>query len=117
VLIVDTAGRLHTKTPLMEELKKVKRVLEKASGHPLDEVLLVLDATTGQNGISQARAFTDAVEVTGVVLTKMDGSARGGIVLAVREELGVPVKLIGIGEGIDDLAPFDPSTFAGRLVS
>jgi fused signal recognition particle receptor len=117
VLLVDTAGRLHTKDPLMEELKKVKRVLEKAAGRPLDEVLLVLDATTGQNGISQARAFTGAVDVTGVVLTKMDGSARGGIVLAVREELGVPVVLIGTGEGIDDLSPFDPDAFARRLIS
>ncbi len=117
VLIVDTAGRLHTKNPLMEELKKVRRVLEKAAGDPPDEVLLVLDATTGQNGIAQARAFAEAVDVTGVVLTKMDGSARGGIVVAVREELGVPVKLIGTGEGIDDLAAFEPSVFARRLVS
>jgi fused signal recognition particle receptor len=101
----------------MEELKKVKRVLEKAAGRPLDEVLLVLDATTGQNGIAQARAFTQAVDVTGVVLTKMDGSARGGIVLAVREELGVPVVLIGIGEGIDDLSPFDGGSFARGLIS
>ena len=116
VLIVDTAGRLHTRAPLMEELKKVKRVLEKAAGK-VDEVLLVLDATTGQNGIAQARAFTEAVGVTGVVLAKMDGTARGGIVLAVREELGVPVKLIGTGEGADDLAPFDPSAFATRLIS
>jgi fused signal recognition particle receptor len=116
VLIVDTAGRLHTRTPLMEELKKVKRVLEKAAGR-VDEVLLILDATTGQNGIAQARAFTEAVGVTGVVLAKMDGTARGGIVLAVREELGVPVKLIGTGEGLDDLAPFDPQAFARRLVS
>ena len=116
VLIVDTAGRLHTRTPLMEELKKVKRVLEKAGGR-VDEVLLVLDATTGQNGIAQARAFTDSVGVTGIVLTKMDGTARGGIVLAVREELGVPVKLVGVGEGIDDLEPFDPDRFARRLIS
>jgi fused signal recognition particle receptor len=117
VLLVDTAGRLHTKSPLMEELKKVKRVLEKAAGHPVDEVLLVLDATTGQNGIAQARAFTEAVDVTGVVLTKMDGSARGGIVVAVREELGVPVVLIGTGEGIDDLTAFDPEAFARGLLS
>ncbi|HCO02895.1 MAG TPA: signal recognition particle-docking protein FtsY [Actinobacteria bacterium] len=116
VLIVDTAGRLHTRTPLMAELTKVKRVLEKA-GRPADEVLLVLDATTGQNGIQQARAFTDAVGVTGVVLSKMDGTARGGIVIAVREELGVPVKLVGIGEGIDDLVPFDPAEFARGLVA
>jgi fused signal recognition particle receptor len=117
VLIVDTAGRLHTRTPLMEELKKVRRVLEKAAGRPPDEVLLVLDATTGQNGIQQARAFTEAVDVTGVVLTKMDGTARGGIVCAVREELGVPVKLVGTGEGLDDLSEFDPLAFARGLVS
>jgi fused signal recognition particle receptor len=116
VLIVDTAGRLHTREPLMEELRKVKRVLEKAGGR-VDQILLVLDATTGQNGIAQARAFTQAVDVTGVVLAKMDGSARGGIVLAVREELGVPVKLVGTGEGIADLAPFDPEAFARRLVA
>jgi fused signal recognition particle receptor len=117
VLVVDTAGRLHTKNPLMDELTKIERVLEKAAGRPVDQVLLVLDATTGQNGISQARAFTGAVAVTGLILTKMDGSARGGIVLAVREELGVPVVLIGTGEGIDDLEPFDPDAFARRLIS
>jgi len=116
VLIVDTAGRLHTRQPLMEELKKVKRVLEKAAGR-VDEVLLVLDATTGQNGIAQARAFTEAVDVTGVVLAKMDGTAKGGIVLAVHEELGVPVKLVGTGEALGDLAPFDPREFARRLVA
>jgi fused signal recognition particle receptor len=116
VLIVDTAGRLHTRQPLMAELTKVKRVLEKAGG-AVDEVLLVLDATTGQNGIAQARAFTEAVGVTGVVLAKMDGTARGGIVLAVREELGVPVRLVGVGEKADDLIPFDPETFARRLVA
>jgi fused signal recognition particle receptor len=116
VLIVDTAGRLHTKTPLMDELGKVKRVIEKA-GAQVDETLLVLDAQTGQNGIAQARAFTDAVEVTGVVLTKTDGSAKGGIVLAVREELGVPVRFVGVGEGADDLRPFDAGTFADRLLS
>ena len=95
VLIVDTAGRLHTKQPLMDELSKIKRVIEKA-GAAVDETFLVLDAQTGQNGIAQARAFTDAVEVTGVVLTKTDGSAKGGIVLAVREELGVPVRFVGV---------------------
>jgi fused signal recognition particle receptor len=116
VLIVDTAGRLHTRQPLMQELSKVKRVLEKAAGR-VDEVLLVLDATTGQNGIAQARAFTDAVGVTGVVLAKMDGTARGGIVLAVREELGVPVKLVGTGEKPEDLVPFDPEAFARGLVA
>src|SRR5439155_13021445 len=115
ILIVDTAGRLHTRQPLMEELRKVKRVLEKAGGS-VDEVLLVLDATTGQNGIAQARAFTESVRVTGVVLSKMDGTARGGIVLAVREELGVPVKLVGTGEGPYDLEPFDPQEFARRLI-
>jgi fused signal recognition particle receptor len=115
VLIVDTAGRLHTKAPLMDELAKVKRVIEKA-GAEVDETLLVLDATTGQNGISQARAFTDAVELTGVVLTKMDGSARGGVVLAVREELGVPVRFVGVGEGADDLQPFRALAFADGLL-
>jgi fused signal recognition particle receptor len=116
VLIVDTAGRLHSKQPLMDELAKVKRVLESAAGKPPDEVLLVVDATTGQNGLAQARAFTGAVGVTGVVLTKLDGTARGGIVLAVREELGIPVKLVGTGEGLDDLEPFDPTAFAESLV-
>ena len=116
VLIVDTAGRLHTKQPLMDELGKVKRVIEKAGG-TVDETLLVLDAQTGQNGIAQARAFTDAVDVTGVVLTKTDGSARGGVVLAVREELGVPVRFVGVGEGPDDLRPFEPHAFADRLLA
>jgi fused signal recognition particle receptor len=115
VLIVDTAGRLHTHQPLMDELAKVKRVLEKAAGD-VEEVLLVIDATTGQNGIQQARVFTEAVQLTGIALTKMDGTAKGGIVLAVREELGVPVKLIGTGETLDDLEPFDPKLFADRLV-
>jgi fused signal recognition particle receptor len=115
VLIVDTAGRLHTKTPLMDELAKVKRVIEKAGG-TVDETLLVLDASTGQNGIAQARAFTDAVRVTGVALTKMDGSAKGGIVLAVREELGVPVRLVGTGEALGDLEPFRARAFAERLL-
>ena len=117
VLIVDTAGRLHTRAPLMEELKKVRRVIEKAAGRPPDEVLLVVDATTGQNGIRQAESFTEAVEVTGIVLTKLDGTARGGIVLAVRSELGLPVVLVGTGEGATDLAPFDPVSFARGLVS
>ena len=116
VLIVDTAGRLHTKEPLMEELKKVRRVIEKAAGAPPDETLLVLDATTGQNGIAQARAFTEAVEVTGVALTKLDGTAKGGVVLTVRDQLGVPVKLVGTGEGADDLEPFDADAFAARLL-
>jgi fused signal recognition particle receptor len=116
VLIVDTAGRLHSKQPLMDELSKVRRVLEKAAGKPPDEVLLVVDATTGQNGLAQARAFTDAVGVTGVALTKMDGTARGGIVLAVREDLGIPVKLVGTGEKLEDLEPFQATAFARSLV-
>jgi fused signal recognition particle receptor len=115
VLIVDTAGRLHTKTPLMDELAKVKRVIEKA-GAEVDETLLILDGTTGQNGIAQARAFTEAVPLTGVVLTKMDGSARGGVILAVREELGVPVRFVGTGEGAGDLRPFSGETFADALL-
>ena len=113
VLVVDTAGRLHTKTGLMDELGKVKRVIEKQS--PVDEVLLVLDATTGQNGLAQARVFAEVVEVTGVVLTKLDGTAKGGIVVSVQRELGVPVKLVGLGEGPDDLAPFDPEVFVDAL--
>jgi fused signal recognition particle receptor len=114
VVLVDTAGRLHTKTGLMDELGKVKRVLEKQG--PVDEVLLVLDATTGQNGVVQARVFTEVVEVTGVVLTKLDGTAKGGIVVSVQRDLGIPVKLVGLGEGPDDLAPFDPVLFAEALV-
>ncbi len=116
VLLVDTAGRLHTKQPLMEELRKVKRVIEKAGGS-VTETLLVLDAQTGQNGIAQAHAFTEAVDVTGVILTKTDGSARGGIVLAVREELDLPIRFVGIGEGPEDLRPFDPTAFADRLLA
>ena len=113
-VLVDTAGRLHTKSGLMDELGKVKRVVEKQS--PVTEVLLVLDATTGQNGVVQARVFTEAVAVTGVVLTKLDGTAKGGIVVSVQRELGIPVKLIGLGEGPDDLAPFEPQAFAEALV-
>ncbi len=113
-VIIDTAGRLHTKTGLMDELGKVKRVVEKQS--PIDEVLLVLDATTGQNGLVQARVFAEVVEVTGIVLTKLDGTAKGGIVVAVQRDLGVPVKLVGLGEGPDDLAPFDPSAFVDALI-
>jgi fused signal recognition particle receptor len=116
VLIVDTAGRLHTATPLMDELRKVRRVLERANGRAPDEVLLVLDATTGQNGLAQATAFTEAVEVTGVALTKFDGTAKGGVLLAVRERLGLPVKLVGVGERLDDLEPFDPRSFADRIL-
>lgn len=113
-VIIDTAGRLHTKTGLMDELGKVKRVVEKQS--PIDEVLLVLDATTGQNGLVQARVFAEVVDVTGIVLTKLDGTAKGGIVVAVQRELGVPVKLVGLGEGPDDLAPFDPEVFVDALI-
>jgi fused signal recognition particle receptor len=115
VLIVDTAGRLHTKQPLMDELTKIRRVIEKA-GATADETFLVLDAQTGQNGIAQARAFTDAVPLTGVVLTKTDGSAKGGIVLAVREELGVPIRFVGTGEAIGDLRPFAARAFTDRLL-
>ena len=115
VVLVDTAGRLHTKTGLMDELGKVKRVIEKQT--PVDEVLLVLDATTGQNGLRQARVFAEVVDITGIVLTKLDGTAKGGIVIAVQRELGVPVKLVGLGEGPDDLAPFDPATFVDAILA
>ncbi|MEV7545941.1 MULTISPECIES: signal recognition particle-docking protein FtsY [unclassified Streptomyces] len=114
VVLIDTAGRLHTKTGLMDELGKVKRVVEKHG--PLDEILLVLDATTGQNGLTQARVFAEVVDITGIVLTKLDGTAKGGIVVAVQRELGVPVKLIGLGEGADDLAPFEPEAFVDALI-
>ena len=114
LLIIDTAGRLHNKRELMDELSKVKRVVEKQSG-PMEETLLVLDATTGQNGIAQAKAFTEAVEVTGLVLTKLDGSSKGGIVIAVQRELDIPVKLVGLGEQVDDLAPFDADAFVDGL--
>ena len=113
-VVVDTAGRLQNKVGLMDELGKVKRVVEKHG--PVDETLLILDATTGQNGLEQARVFTEVVDVTGVVLTKLDGTAKGGIVIAVQRELGVPVKLVGLGEGADDLAPFDPQAFVDALL-
>ncbi|GAB3984241.1 signal recognition particle-docking protein FtsY [Actinoallomurus acanthiterrae] len=113
-VIVDTAGRLHTKTGLMDELGKVKRVVEKQA--QVDEVILVLDATTGQNGLRQARVFAEVVDVTGIALTKLDGTAKGGIVIAVQRELGVPVKLVGLGEGPDDLAPFDPEGFVDAIL-
>jgi fused signal recognition particle receptor len=113
-VLVDTAGRLHTKTGLMDELGKVKRVIEKQSA--VDEVLLVIDATTGQNGLVQARVFAEVVAITGVVLTKLDGTAKGGIVISVQRELGVPVKLVGLGEGADDLAPFEPEAFVDALL-
>jgi fused signal recognition particle receptor len=116
VLLVDTAGRLHTKTNLMEELRKVRRVLEREGGD-IREVLLVLDATTGQNGLVQARQFTEAVGVTGLVLTKLDGTAKGGIVVAVQRELGIPVKLVGLGEGSHDLSPFDAEAFVDALLA
>jgi fused signal recognition particle receptor len=114
VVLIDTAGRLHTKVGLMDELGKVKRVIERQA--PVGEVLLVLDATTGQNGLTQARIFAEVVEVTGIVLTKLDGSAKGGIVVQVQRELGVPVKLVGLGEGADDLAPFDAEVFVDALL-
>jgi fused signal recognition particle receptor len=114
VVVVDTAGRLHTKTGLMDELGKVKRVIEKKA--PVDDVLLVLDATIGQNGLTQARVFAQVVDITGVVLTKLDGTAKGGIVFQVQRELGVPVKLVGLGEGADDLAPFEPAAFVDALL-
>jgi fused signal recognition particle receptor len=114
VVIVDTAGRLHTKSSLMDELKKIRRIAERKG--EVTEALLVLDATVGQNGIAQARTFGEAVQVTGVILTKLDGSARGGIVVAVQEELGIPVKAVGIGEQMTDLEPFDPKAFVDALV-
>ncbi len=114
VVVIDTAGRLHTKTGLMDELGKVKRVVEKRA--TVDEVLLVLDATIGQNGLAQARVFADVVDITAVVLTKLDGTAKGGIVFRVQQELGVPVKLVGLGEGPDDLAPFEPAAFVDALL-
>ncbi|WP_341719533.1 signal recognition particle-docking protein FtsY [Micromonospora sp. FIMYZ51] len=113
-VLVDTAGRLQNKVGLMDELGKVKRVVEKHG--PIDETLLILDATTGQNGLEQARVFTEVVNVTGVVLTKLDGTAKGGIVIAVQRKLGIPVKLVGLGEGPDDLAPFDPAQFVDALL-
>ncbi len=113
-VVIDTAGRLHTKTGLMDELGKVKRVVERRG--PVSETLLVLDATTGQNGLAQARVFTEVVDVTGIVLTKLDGTAKGGIVISVQRELDVPVKLVGLGEGADDLAPFEPKQFVDALL-
>ena len=114
VVVVDTAGRLHTKTGLMDELGKVKRVVEKRA--VVDEVLLVLDATIGQNGLAQAKVFSEVVDITGVALTKLDGTAKGGIVFRVQQDLGVPVKLVGLGEGPDDLAPFEPGAFVDALL-
>jgi fused signal recognition particle receptor len=114
LVLVDTAGRLHTKVNLMEELKKLRRIVDRTAG-ALKEVLLVIDATTGQNGLTQARQFAEAVDVTGIVLTKLDGTAKGGIVLAIQSELGLPVKVVGVGEGVEDLMPFDPDEFAAAL--
>ena len=114
VVVIDTAGRLHTKTGLMDELGKVKRVVSRRAA--VDEVLLVLDATIGQNGLAQAKVFAEVVDITGVVLTKLDGTAKGGIVFRVQQELGVPVKLVGLGEGPDDLAPFEPAAFVDALL-
>ena len=114
-LFIDTAGRLHNKTDLMNELGKIKRVIEKVS--PIAEVLLVIDATTGQNGLQQAKVFTEAVNVTGIILTKLDGSARGGIALAIESALDIPIKFIGTGESIEDLAQFDPTTYIKGLIS
>ena len=114
-LFIDTAGRLHNKSDLMNELEKIKRVIEKVT--PVREVLLVIDATTGQNGLQQAKVFTEAVQVTGIVLTKLDGSARGGIALAIEDFLDIPIKFIGTGESIDDLAPFNPEEYVRGLIS
>lgn len=116
-LIIDTAGRLHTKSNLMEELKKVERVVSREIPSAPHEILLVLDATTGQNAINQAKLFHQAVRVSGVVLTKLDGTAKGGVVIAIKHELGLPVRWVGVGEGIDDLRPFDPADFAKALFS
>lgn len=117
VLMVDTAGRLQTRTNLMDELKKVHRILVNQLGAPLHEVLLVLDATTGQNGLSQARLFSEAVPVSGIALTKLDGTARGGIIVAIADELKLPVKLVGVGESVEDLQDFDPEAFAEALLT
>lgn len=117
LILVDTAGRLHTKSNLMEELKKIGRICERELGRKPDEVLLALDATTGQNAIRQAQEFVGAVGVTGIVLAKLDGTARGGIVLTIREELGIPIKLVGVGEQAGDLLPFDPATFVEAMLS
>ncbi|MHB0913346.1 MAG: signal recognition particle-docking protein FtsY [Armatimonadota bacterium] len=117
VVIVDTAGRLHTKSNLMEELKKIGRVIERELGHPADEVLLVLDATTGQNAVSQAREFAAAVPITGVVLAKLDGTAKGGIVITLKDELGIPIKLVGTGEKVEDMEEFSSRDFVEGLLS
>jgi fused signal recognition particle receptor len=117
IVIVDTAGRLHTKFNLMEELKKIKRVAQRVDASTPQETLLVLDATTGQNGLSQAKHFTEAVDVGGIVLAKLDGTAKGGIVLAICDQLKIPIRFIGTGEKLDDLAPFDPQAFVEAIMS
>jgi fused signal recognition particle receptor len=117
VVIIDTAGRLHTKFNLMEELKKIKRVVQRVDASAPHQVLLVLDATTGQNGLAQARYFTEAVNVSGIILAKLDSTAKGGIVLAICDQLGIPIRFIGSGETLNDLAPFDAQTFVEALMS
>jgi fused signal recognition particle receptor len=117
IVIVDTAGRLHTKSNLMEELKKVRRIIEKAMPDAPQEILLVVDATTGQNALRQAELFNETIGVTGIALTKLDGTAKGGIILAIKKGLGIPIRLIGVGEGIDDLRDFDPKEFVEALFS
>jgi len=117
VVLVDTAGRLHTRTNLMEELRKIRRIIAREIADAPHETLLVVDATTGQNAVAQARVFTEALGVTGLVLTKLDGTARGGVAIAVRRELAAPISWIGVGEGVDDLRPFDARQFATALVS
>jgi len=116
-LLIDTAGRLHTKVNLMEELKKIQRVVAKRVPGAPHEVLLVLDATTGQNGLQQARVFTEALNVTGVVITKLDGTAKGGIAVAIQRQLGIPIKLIGVGEAVEDLQPFNAKEFVDAIFS
>jgi len=115
VLLIDTAGRLHTKVHLIEELKKIRRVIAREQGDAPHETLLVLDATTGQNGLQQARVFKEATDITGIVLTKLDGTAKGGVIISIQEELGVPVRYVGVGEEIDDLQPFEPDRFVQAL--
>ena len=115
VLLIDTAGRLHTKVHLIEELKKIRRVISREQTDAPHETLLVLDATTGQNGLQQARVFKEATDITGIVLTKLDGTAKGGVIMSIQEELGVPVRYVGVGEDVEDLQPFDASEFVRAL--
>ncbi len=115
VLLIDTAGRLHTKVHLLEELKKIRRVITRELPDAPHETLLVLDATTGQNGLQQARVFKEATDVTGIVLTKLDGTAKGGVIISIQEELGVPVQYIGVGEDVEDLQPFEAESFVQAL--